>query len=206
MAVPASGELSLWKIMNEVDDDDYDGGSQYTNISLSDLSDGTVDIINTAYGIGSNRPDGSVPYGMSEFYSYNHDEDYYFTFSNFTKRNGYRSTNYSAWDTGDYILHLKPNDSYRVGDPSSDKRCTTTYRVVTSGSDFVRAQCLVDVRATGHPSGFINGAAGSASKYTFSNQEDTGGSGGSAGPRRTKQFFVNKITDYVLSMSNAQGS
>ena len=86
MAVPASGELSLWKIMNEVDDDDYDGGSQYTNISLSDLSDGTVDIINTAYGIGSNRPDGSVPYGMSEFYSYNHDEDYYFTFSNFVYR------------------------------------------------------------------------------------------------------------------------
>ena len=203
MAVPASGELSLWKIMNEVDDDDYDGGSQYTNISLSDLSTGTVDIINTAYGIGSNRPDGSVPYGMSEFYSYNHDETYYFTFSNFTKRNGARRTNYSAWDTGEYILHLKPNGA-NVGEPGSDKRCTTTYRVVTSGSDFVRAQCLVDIRTAGHPSGFINGAASSASKYTFSNQEDTGGSGDTAGPRRTKQFFVDKITDYVLSMSTAE--
>jgi hypothetical protein len=205
MAVPASGELSLWKIMNEVDDDDYNAGGQYSNISLSGLSTGTVDIINTAHGLGSNRPDGSVPYGMSEFYSYNHDEPYYFTFSNFTKRNGSRRTNYSAWDTGEYILHLKPNGA-NVGDPSIDKRCTTTYRVVTSGSDFVRAQCLVDIRAAGHPSSFINGAASSASKYTFSNQEDTGGSGDSAGPRRTKQFFVNKITDYVLSMSNAQGS
>jgi len=205
MAVPSSGELSLNSIYNELDDDNYSGGTTNSNISLSDLSTGTVDIINTAYGIGSNRPDGSVPYGMSEFYSYNHDEPYYFTFSNFTKRNGYRSTNYSAWDTGDYILHLKPNGA-NVGDPSSDERCTTTYRVVTSGSDFVRAQCLVDIRTAGHPSGFINGAASSASKYTFSNQEDTGGSGVSAGPRRTKQFFVNKITDYVLSMSNAQGS
>ena len=205
MAVPASGELSLNSIYNELDDDNYSGGTINSNISLKELSDGTVDIINTAYGIGSNRPDGSVPYGMSEFYSYNHDETYYFTFSNFTKRNGARRTNYSAWDTGEYILHLKPNGA-NVGSPGLAQRCTTTYRVVTSGSDFVRAQCLVDIRAAGHPSSFINGAAGSASKYTFSNQEDTGGSGGTAGPRRTKQFFVNKITDYVLSMSNAQGS
>lgn len=205
MAVPASGELSLWKIMNEVDDDDYNAGGQYSNISLSDLSDGTVDIINTAHGIGSNRPDGSVPYGMSEFYSYNHDEFYYFTFSNFAKSNGLGSTNYSAWDTGEYILHLKPSGT-NVSDTGNDKRCTTTYRVVTSGSAFVRAWCLVDVRAAGHPSSFINGAASSASKYTFVNQEDSITGGASAGPRRTKQFFVNKITDYVLSMSNAQSS
>jgi len=204
MAVPASGELSLNSIYNELDDDNYSGGTTNSNISLKELSDGTVDIINTAHGIGSNRPDGSVPYGMSEFYSYNHDETYYFTFSNFTKRCGNRKTNYSVWDTGEYILHLKPN-GVNVGS-QGDKRCTTTYRVVTSGSDFVRAQCLVDIRAAGHPSGFINGAASSASKYTFSNQEDTGGSGVTAGPRRTKQFFVNKITDYVLSMSNAQSS
>ena len=205
MAVPASGELSLWKIMNEVDDDDYDGGSQYSNISLSDLSTGTVDTINTAHGIGSNRPDGSVPYGMSEFYSYNHDEFYYFTFSNFAKSNGLNHTNYSAWDTGEYILHLKPS-GVNVSDTGNAQRCTTTYRVVTSGSAFVRAWCLVDVRAAGHPSSFINGAAGSASKYTFVNQEDSVTSGDSAGSRRTKQFFVNKITDYVLSMSNAQSS
>jgi len=205
MAVPASGELSLNSIYNELDDDNYSGGTTNSNISLKELSDGTVDIINTAHGIGSNRPDGSVPYGMSEFYSYNHDEFYYFTFSNFAKSNGRGSTNYSAWDTGEYILHLKPNAA-NVSDTGNAQRCTTTYRVVTSGSAFVRAWCLVDVRAAGHPSSFINGAASSASKYTFVNQEDSVTSGDSAGPRRTKQFFVNKITDYVLSMSNAQSS
>jgi len=70
MSVPASGELSLWKIMNEVDDDDYNAGGQYTNISLSDLSDGTVDTINTN---SAQTPNGTAPHGMSEFYSYDHD-------------------------------------------------------------------------------------------------------------------------------------
>ena len=72
MAVPSSGELSLWKIMNEVDDDDYDAGGQYSNISLEDLSDGTVATINTA-NHSTNRPNGSAPHEMSEFYSYDHD-------------------------------------------------------------------------------------------------------------------------------------
>ena len=72
MAVPSSGELSLWKIMNEVDDDDYEAGGQYDNVSLEDLSDGTVDTINTGNN-PSNRPDGSAPHSMSEFYSYDHD-------------------------------------------------------------------------------------------------------------------------------------
>ena len=73
MAVPASGELSLWKIMNEVDDNDYDAGGQYSNVSLEDLSDGTVATINTN-NASSNRPDGSAPHAMSEFYSYDHDK------------------------------------------------------------------------------------------------------------------------------------
>ena len=72
MAVPSSGELSLLKIMNEVDDDDYDASGQYSNVSLTNLSDGTVDTINTD-NASSNRPNGSAPHEMSEFYSYDHD-------------------------------------------------------------------------------------------------------------------------------------
>ena len=72
MAVPSSGELSLWKIMNEVDDDDYDASGQYSNVSLTNLSDGTVDTINTD-NASANRPNGSAPHEMSEFYSYDHD-------------------------------------------------------------------------------------------------------------------------------------
>ena len=37
MAVPSSGVLSLIAIINEVDDNDYTAGGQYSNISLKDL-------------------------------------------------------------------------------------------------------------------------------------------------------------------------
>ena len=42
------------------------------NSSLEDLSDGTVATINTGND-ADDRPDGSTPHAMSEFYSYDHD-------------------------------------------------------------------------------------------------------------------------------------
>ena len=206
MAVPSSGTISLAGIWNELNSNDYSATEHGTaeDISLKECSDGTKSIINTAPANDSNRPNRLAPHSMTEFYSYNHDEYYYFAFSNFAKHNGSKTTNYNAWDTGEYILHLKPNSGTTVGSPSADKRCTTTYRVVTSGSEFTRAWCFVEVRAAGSPSSFIRGAAGSASKYTFDNQEDSVTSGITAGPRRPKHFFVDKITDYVLSMSTAE--
>jgi len=72
MAVPSSGEVSLLKLMNELSDDDYDAGEDHNDVSLSDLSDGTVSSINTDND-AADRPDGSAPHAMSEFYSYDHD-------------------------------------------------------------------------------------------------------------------------------------
>lgn len=46
--------------------------STTANSSLEDLSDGTVATINTG-NASANRPDGSTPHQMSEFYSYDHD-------------------------------------------------------------------------------------------------------------------------------------
>ena len=40
MAVPSSGQLSLNSIYNELDDDDYAGGTTNSNVSLKNLSDG----------------------------------------------------------------------------------------------------------------------------------------------------------------------
>ena len=71
MAVPSSGEVSLLKLMNELSDDDYDAGEDHNDVSLSDLSDGTVSSINTGNS-RSDRPDGENPLAMSEFYSYDH--------------------------------------------------------------------------------------------------------------------------------------
>jgi len=86
MAVPSVGALSLLGIRNEIGDDNYSSGTSRTNISLKDLSDGSVETINTA-NASSDRPDGSAPHAMSEFYAYDHDKTgatYTSVFSNFT--------------------------------------------------------------------------------------------------------------------------
>ena len=73
MAVPNSGnELSLLGIRREVGANNYNSSNTYTDISLEDLSEGTVDALNTANN-SSNMPDGSEPHAMSEWYSYDHD-------------------------------------------------------------------------------------------------------------------------------------
>ena len=86
MAVPSVGALSLLGIRNEIGDDNYSSGTSRTNISLKDLSDGSVETINSA-NASSDRPDGSAPHAMSEFYAYDHDKvgaTYTSVFNNFT--------------------------------------------------------------------------------------------------------------------------
>ena len=72
MAVPSSGELSLLGIRREVGSNNYNSSTNYTNISLGDLSTGDVDTINTNND-AADRPDESAPHAMSEFYAYDHD-------------------------------------------------------------------------------------------------------------------------------------
>ena len=67
MTLLASGEVSMSMINTE-----FGRTSNTANTSLSDLSDGTVATINTG-NAASDRPDGSTPHAMSEFYSYDHD-------------------------------------------------------------------------------------------------------------------------------------
>jgi hypothetical protein len=75
MAVDSSGAISLAGIWNEIDSNNYNASNhgQGENISLKDLSDGTYDTIETNNS-SANRPNGTAPHDMSEFYSYNHDE------------------------------------------------------------------------------------------------------------------------------------
>jgi hypothetical protein len=73
MAVPASGELSLNKLYNELDDNNYAGTTVNSGVTLKDLSDGSVETINTA-NASADRPDGSAPHAMTEFYAYDHDK------------------------------------------------------------------------------------------------------------------------------------
>lgn len=73
MAVPAANnEISLAKIRNEIETNAY--GTAYTagSTSLTSLSTGVYDTINTN-NPSADRPDGSTPHNMSEFFSYDHD-------------------------------------------------------------------------------------------------------------------------------------
>lgn len=72
MAVPSSGAISLLGIKRELSNDNYSASNTHSNISLKDCSDGTVDNINQNND-SSDRPDGSAPHSMSEFYAYDHD-------------------------------------------------------------------------------------------------------------------------------------
>ena len=87
MAVPSSGSISLYGLAKEVHLNDYNNSIpapgtagtnwntfSYPSISLGNMSTGAggFDGINTFNGI-YNRPDGSSPHGMSEFYAYDHD-------------------------------------------------------------------------------------------------------------------------------------
>ena len=47
MAVPSSGELSLLGIRREVSGNNYNSSTNYTNVSLANLSDGNEATINT---------------------------------------------------------------------------------------------------------------------------------------------------------------
>jgi len=63
MALTSSGTISMSDIRTELGD----SGA----ISLKEASDGTIATINTNNAV-ADRPDGSAPHAMSEFYSYNH--------------------------------------------------------------------------------------------------------------------------------------
>ena len=85
MAVPTSGtsNLSMRGIKDELENNNYAGSAAFTNISLSDMSDGTDATINTA-NAEANRPDAQAPHTMSEWYDYDHDLVGIGTPSNFT--------------------------------------------------------------------------------------------------------------------------
>ena len=67
MTLTSSGQISISDINGE-----FGRSGTTANSSLEDLSDGTVATINTA-NASADRPDGSAPHSMSEFYSYDHD-------------------------------------------------------------------------------------------------------------------------------------
>ena len=79
MALQSSGQISVSDILTELGLD-----ASNPNTAFRSLHDGSLATINTAND-AANRPDGSAPHAMSEFYSYDHNlssfnNDYYIDF------------------------------------------------------------------------------------------------------------------------------
>ena len=76
MALQSSGQIKMSELNVEF------GLQETRRLSLKDASDGTASTINTA-NASTDRPDGTAPHAISEFYSYDHsassvtDSDYY---------------------------------------------------------------------------------------------------------------------------------
>ena len=82
MAVPSSGQLSLGGIYSELDQSNYSElNDEEEQVSLKEASDGSIATINTL-NLAANRPDGTAPLPISDFYSYDHDK----TLATFTGR------------------------------------------------------------------------------------------------------------------------
>ena len=111
MSLTSSGEIHLSaSIGGEL------GQSGVFQISLTEASDGTVATINTGNASGD-RPDGSAPHAMSEFYSYDHDLVTQATFN--------------AW-TGSFSSTTQINfGNLQVGQNTSTK---TGYGIFVTGS------------------------------------------------------------------------
>ena len=83
MACPSSGTITLYGVAKELELNDYFSGipvSTYNSYyvdppSLTNMSTGAggFDSINTA-NLAANRPNGSSPHSLEEFYAYNHDQ------------------------------------------------------------------------------------------------------------------------------------
>ena len=125
MAVPSSGELSLLKIAKEKVHDDYTSVSSITGaISLTDVSTSgnsngsgvSFDATNTA-NAATDRPDGSTPHAMSEFYNYDHDKvsgNAYITYLQFSR---YTNSQITSWNLANF--HSGPTNSAFNGTISS---------------------------------------------------------------------------------------
>ena len=142
MAVPSSGQLSLFSIAKEIELNDYtstipyptyQGISPYAHpISLTNMSTGAGGFaaINTN---STDRPDGSTPHAMSEFYGYDQNASF----------PGYQVYGADDWNDGDIgtgtrdsfgTTALEDNSIYVPSSPVNNTPGTVTTRLSWSTS------------------------------------------------------------------------
>tara|TARA_B100000902_G_scaffold84512_1_gene88990 strand:- start:4143 stop:4769 length:627 start_codon:yes stop_codon:yes gene_type:complete len=200
MAVPTSGnELSLRGIRRELETNNYSSGNSYTNISLSDCSDGTVDAINTD-NPSANRPSpSSHPFPMSEFYGYDHD----FAPPSFSSviDNFFLSTTAGGNTTTSTLK------TFTLSDATGNLTATLDFGISGDGGSTVQISMSDDgdpgVGGTGNnATGYVNhGSTATISSVSsgtiYVRYRLISGSGGLASTQVTNTFTCGGVTDEV---------
>ena len=110
MATPAntSTEIRLAKIRQELINNNYSMGAyQIGETSLYQASIGTYGTINTG-NAAADRPNGTAPHSMSEFYNYDHDISTSVHETTLTRgsRGGYGFAQSGYWDGVLSLIHI----------------------------------------------------------------------------------------------------
>ena len=152
MALPSSGQISINDIYTET------GNENELNASLKDISDGTFVTINTG-NAAANRPDGSAPHAMSEFYSYDHD---------------LTNTSYGTWSAGNISIGSNPGGTnyYNRSITFSGFTNDAIDIYYTTNSGVVRGGLTVATSTSGFPSNsatyrLVTGSTGQFANVTI---------------------------------------
>jgi len=204
MAVPSSGQLSLTSIHAELNENDYYVNADGYSPSLQGLSTGGSPLneaINTNNPV-SDRPDGSAPHAMSEFYGYDHDSagtSFSSVIADFTLTAAQGATVYSSVKT------------FTLTNPSGNLTAALTDQ---GGSSY--GQLWVSISDSGDPgtSGTDNSATGftlegstasitnvlggASSGTIYVRYKFKGNSGAAATDTFNCTFTCNSVTDVVV--------
>jgi len=174
MTLTSSGTIKMSEIRTELGD----SGS----ISLKEASDGTIATINTN-NASADRPDGSAPHQMTEFYSYNHSA-------------APAAASFGTWsDTTIRFLGSSPGDGIQnhnvttnaLTGANSTMACDDT---VTSGTP--RASVKVAISNSGDPGDATGSFSGGGTSNNGSGYEGIGGNSAIG-----SVAFSGSVTAYV---------
>ena len=158
MTLTASGQITLGEIHAELGDENPVNGS------LTGASNGTVATINTA-NASADRPDGSAPHSMSEFYSYNHSAT--------------SSSWGGSWNAGQWNLDADPNTTAYLNRSITFSGMTTdpidVYYTLNSGT--VRGTLSVAVSTSACPNNSATYTTVASGTGSFGTTFNVNGSG-----------------------------
>tara|TARA_Y100000401_G_scaffold112294_1_gene111550 strand:- start:396 stop:860 length:465 start_codon:yes stop_codon:yes gene_type:complete len=140
MAVPSSGLIRMSGIRNELENNNYAGVYTENSTSLTQASTGVYSSINVGGNEAANRPNGSTPHAMSEFYSYDHDATSLTSFSSSSVQSAAKavcnaSLNQTYYHDGSSTLPVV-NDNVYSNSSGTTALSDGYYRFAANGAKF----------------------------------------------------------------------